>query len=127
MPFGLINAGATFQRAMDITFRGLINQSVVVHLYDVTVFSRNKDDHIAHLRAILQRCRKYDISLNPKKSIFIVEQGKLLGFIVSSEGMIINPEITQVILKLPPPSSKNSMQSFLGQINFVRRFVPNLW
>jgi hypothetical protein len=63
--------------------------------------------------------------LNPKKSIFAVEQGKLLGFIVSSEGMIINPERTQVIAKLPPPSSKKTMQSFLGQINFMRRFIPN--
>jgi hypothetical protein len=49
MPFGLINAGATFQRAMDIDFRGLINQSVVVYLDDVTVFSKNKTDHLAHL------------------------------------------------------------------------------
>jgi hypothetical protein len=63
--------------------------------------------------------------LNPKKSIFAVEQGKLLGFIVSSDGMIIDPERTQVIAKLPPPTSKKSMQSFLGQINFVRIFVPS--
>jgi hypothetical protein len=125
MPFGLINAGATFQRAMDIAFRGLINQSIVVYLDDVTVFSKNKNDHLTHLRAVLLRCRKYGISLNPKKSIFAVEQGKLLGFIVSSDGMIIDPERTQVIAKLPPPTSKKSMQSFLGQINFVRRFVPS--
>ena len=114
MPFGLINTGATFHRAMDITFWGLINQSVVVYLDDVTVFSKNKEDHLAHLWSILQRCHKYSISLNPKKSIFAVEQGKLLGFIVSSKGMIIDPERTQVISKLPPPSSKKSMQSFLG-------------
>jgi hypothetical protein len=54
MPFGLINAGATFQRAMDIAFRGLINQSVVVYLDDVTIFSKNKNDHLAHLQAVLQ-------------------------------------------------------------------------
>jgi hypothetical protein len=90
----------------------------------VTIFSKNKTDHLAHLRAVLQGCRKYVISLNPKKSIFAVEQGKLLGFIVSSEGMIINPERTEVITKLPPPTSKKSVQSFLGQINFVRRFIP---
>ena len=89
---------------MDITFRGLINQSVVVYLDDVTIFWKNKEDHLVDLRSVLQRCRKYDISLNPKKSIFIVEQGKLLGFIISSEGMIIDPERTQVISKLPPPS-----------------------
>jgi hypothetical protein len=75
---------------MDIAFRGLINQFIVVYLDDVTVFSKNKTDHLAHLRAVLQRCHKYDISLNPKKSIFVVEQGKILGFIVSSEGMIID-------------------------------------
>ena len=73
MPFGLINVGATFQRAMDIDFQGLINQSVVVYSDDVTIFSKNKNDHLAHLRAVLLRCRKYDISLNPKKSIFAVE------------------------------------------------------
>jgi hypothetical protein len=126
MPFGLINVGATFQRAMDISFHGLINQSVVVYLDDVTIFSKNKKDHLSHLRTVLERCRKYGISLNPKKSVFVVEQGKLLGFIVSSDGMIIDPERTQAIAKLPPPpSSKKSMQSFLGQINFVRRFVPS--
>ena len=110
---------------MEIAFRGLINQSVIVYLDDVTVFSKNKYDHLAHLRSVLQQCHKYDISLNPKKSIFAVEQGKLLKFIVSSKGIIIDPERTQVISKLPPPSSKKSMQSFLGQINFIRRFVPS--
>ena len=49
MPFGLINVGATFQRAMDAAFRGLINHSVVVYLDDVTVFSKNRSDHISHL------------------------------------------------------------------------------
>jgi hypothetical protein len=121
MPFGLINVGATFQRAMDIAFHGLINQSVVVYLDDVTVFSKNKGDHLAHLRSVLQRCRKYDISLNPKKSVFAVEQGKLLSFIVSNEGMIIDPERTQVISKLPPPSSKKSMQSFPRSDKFCQK------
>jgi len=123
--FGIINVEATFQRAMDIAFCGLINQSVAVYLDDVTVFSKNKRDHLSHLRFVLQLCRKYNISINPKKSVFVVEQGKFLGFIVSNEGMIIDPERTQVISKLPHPSSKKSMQSFLGKINFVRRFVPS--
>jgi hypothetical protein len=54
-----------------------------------------------------------------------VEQGKLLGFIVSKNEIIIDPKITQAIAKLPCPSSKKAMQSFLGKINFVRRFVPS--
>jgi hypothetical protein len=67
MPFGLINAGAIFHRAMDISFRCLINLSIVVYLDYVTVYSKNKDDHLAHLRAVLLRCRKYNISLNPQE------------------------------------------------------------
>jgi hypothetical protein len=83
MPFGLINTGATFQRAIYIVFRGLINKCVVVYLDDMTVYSKNKEDHIQHLTHIFKRCRKYDISLSPKKTIFSVEEGKLLGHAIS--------------------------------------------
>jgi hypothetical protein len=76
MPFGLINVGATFQRAMDITFRGLINKSMVVYLDDITIYSRDRSEHVHHLRQIFDRCRRYGISLNPKKTIFAVTEGK---------------------------------------------------
>jgi hypothetical protein len=91
MPFGLINAGETFQRAMDVAFRGLINRCVVVYLDDVTVYSKNREEHIQHLTQIFERCRKYGISLNPKKTIFGVEEGKLLGHIISQAGIHIDP------------------------------------
>ena len=83
MPFGLINARATFQRVMDATFRGLINHYVVVYLDGITVFSKNRPDHISHLRKVLECCKKFGISLNPKKSIFPVTERILLGFVVS--------------------------------------------
>lgn len=124
MSFGLINAGATFQRAMDIAFRGLINQSMVFYLDDVTIYSKKRSDHLFHLRQVLDRCRKYGISLNPKKSIFVVDKGKLLGFIVSRSGMTIEPEKIQSIENIPMPSNKKGMSSFLGKISFVKRFVP---
>ena len=66
MPFILINVGATFQRAMNISFWGL-NQSVYVYLDDITFFLMKKKDHLSHLRGVLEHCRKYGISLNPKK------------------------------------------------------------
>ena len=56
MPFGLINVGATFQQAMDIAFRGLINKSVVVYLDDIMVYSKNQEDHVPHLKDIFERC-----------------------------------------------------------------------
>ena len=74
---------------------------------------------------IFERCRKYGISLNSKKSMFVVTEGKILGFIVSKDRMIIDPERTDSIEKIGLLSLKNAMQYFLSKINFVRRFVPN--
>jgi len=70
IPFGLINAGAMFQCAMDIAFIGLINSSVVIYLNDIIVYSKHRNNHINHLKNIFERCRKYGISLNPKKCYF---------------------------------------------------------
>ena len=97
MPFGLINAREKFQRAMEIPFRGLINKCVVVYLDDVTIYSKNREDHIQHLTQIFERCRIYDISLNPKKNIFGVEEGKLLGHFISQVGILIDPERIKAI------------------------------
>jgi hypothetical protein len=83
VPFGLINEGATFQRAMDVSFRGRINKCVVVYLDNVTMYSKNREDHIRHLTHIFERCMKYNISLNLEKTIFGVEEGKLPGHIIS--------------------------------------------
>jgi hypothetical protein len=125
MPFRLIIAGETFQRAMDVAFQGLINKCVVVYLDDVTVYSKNREDHIQHLTQIFERCRKYSISLNPKKTIFGVEEGKLLGHIISQIRIRIDPKWIRAITQLPLPHNKNSMQYFFGKINFVRKFTPD--
>eukprot|EP00253_Pinus_taeda_P019803 PITA_19803 len=71
-------------------------------------------------------CRKYDISLNPKKSLFSLEEGMLLGHIISKDGIRIDPEIIQAILQIPYPRNIKELQAFLGKINFLRRFIPNL-
>jgi len=100
MPFGLINAGATFQRAMDISFRGLMNRSVVVHMDEITMYSYHRRDHVYHLRHIFERCQRYGISLNPKKSMFAAIERKLLGHILSKEGIVIDPERIQTIMRI---------------------------
>ena len=126
MSFGLANVGATFQKAMDMAFGNLMYKIVLVYLDDITVFSKEAKDHIFHLRQVLERCREFGISLNPKKSVFAVHEGKLLGYIVSKHGTTIDPERVQAILELPLPSHKKGLQSFLGRINFVRRFIPDI-
>eukprot|EP00253_Pinus_taeda_P020112 PITA_20112 len=102
-------AGATFQRAMDTAFRGLINRTVVVYLDDITVFSKERSNHLHDLNQIFQRCKRYGISLNPKKSFFALDQGKLLGFIVSRDDIYINPDRIKEISEIPFPHNKKSM------------------
>ena len=70
MPFGLKNAGATFQRAMDIAFAKEIHDFLVIHLDDLTIFSKSDQQHMDHLRQVCTKFRKYGISLNPKKPLF---------------------------------------------------------
>jgi len=79
MPFGLINVGATFQRAMDLSFFGKVNQFIIIYLDDFTVFSESDAKHIKHLRKVFQRCRKFGISLNPKRNIVFQEGREIVS------------------------------------------------
>lgn len=123
MPFGLINDGDTFQRAMDIALKGLVNKTVLIYLDDITVYSKKRGNHLKDLKQIFQRCLRYGISLNPKKFFFALSEGKLLGFIVSKFGIHIDPDRMKEISEISLPHNKKAMQSFLGQINFVKIFV----
>ena len=126
MPFGLLNVGATFQRVMDYAFNELIGKIIEIYQDDLTIFSKERSDHIGHLRKVFERCRKFGISLNPAKLVLGIDEGKLLGHIISKDGVKIDPERVEAIKKVPLPQNKKSLQSFNGQINFIRRFIPNL-
>jgi ribonuclease HI len=89
IPFVLMNARATFQRAMDIAFIGEKDNFVVIYLDDITVFSQSDKEHYHQLKKVFLKCRKFGLSLNPKKSLFSMKEGKLLGHIVSAEGVRI--------------------------------------
>jgi hypothetical protein len=67
MTFGIMNVGVNFQRAMDIAFVDEKDKFIVIYLDDITVFSDSDDQHLEHLRKVFKKCRKFDISLNPKK------------------------------------------------------------
>jgi len=84
MAFVLMNAGATFQRAMDISFIGEKEKFVVIYLDDIIIFLRSDKEHYHHLKKFYLMCRKFGLSLNPKKSLFAMKEGKLLGHIVSA-------------------------------------------
>ena len=126
IPFGLKNAGATFQSSIDIAFAKEIHDFLVIYLDDLTVFSKSNQQHLDHLRQVFLRCRKYGISLNPKKSLFGLEEGKLLGHIISKDGIRIDPARIEAILQIPHPRNVKELQDFLGKINFLRRFISSL-
>ena len=109
MPFGLMNAGATFQRAMDITFSEEKDKMVVVYLDDITVFSRREEDHLKHLERILLKCRRFGISLNPTKSVFALTSGKLLGHIIYKYGIKIDPSRINAIQKVDLPRNRKEI------------------
>jgi hypothetical protein len=125
MPFGLMNARATFQRAMDIAFIGEKHKFVVIYLDDITIFSSSNEEHLQHLKQTFEKCRRYGISLNPQKSHFAMEEGNILGHIVSPQGIKIDLERVKAIQKIDISRNKKSIQSFIGKINFLRRFIPN--
>jgi hypothetical protein len=69
---------------MDMAFMGEKDKFMVIHLDDITIFSKSDDEHLQHLEQIFRKCRRYGISLNPKKSHFLMPKEKLLGHIISA-------------------------------------------
>jgi hypothetical protein len=124
LPFGLKNVGATFQCAMSYDFHD-IKHIVQPYLDNLLAHSMHPSDHPSYLQAIFLHCRFYRILLNPHKCVFCVEYGRLLGFIVSSQGIRVDPLKVEVILNLPPPSSLRQLQILQGKANLLHHFDPN--
>jgi len=76
---------------MDITFTDERDKFVVIYLDDIIVFSKSESAHLKRLMTVFTKCSKFGVSLNPKKSHFAMKEGKLLGHIVSKEGIQIDP------------------------------------
>ena len=106
IPFRLMNARETFQRAMDIAFADERGKFVVIYMDEINVYCRWDKDHIRHLERVFIKYRKYGISLNPRKSNFALEEGRLLGHIISKEGIKINLDRVKGILRVEEPRSK---------------------
>ncbi len=127
MTFGLKSAGATYQRAMNYIFHDLIGLLVEIYIDDVVVKSKDEvDDHIAGLGKVFERTRKYGLKINPTKCSFSVSAGQFLGFLVHERGIEVPQRSIIAIQKIKPPEDKKQLQSLIGKINFVRRFISNL-
>ena len=123
MPFGLKNAGATYQRLMNKMFAYQIGRNVQVYVDDMLVKSLRENDHLNDLQETFDTLRSYKMKLNPSKCVFGVTAGKFLGFMVSQRGIKVNPEKVRAILELGPPRTVKAVQSLNGKVAALNRFV----
>ena len=123
MPFGLKNAGATYQRLVNRMFQKQIGTTMEVYIDDMLVKSTTTELHIAHLAEAFQILRNYNMKLNPAKCAFGVSAGKFLGFIVNHRGIEANLDKIKVVLNMPSPSGIKEVQRLTGRIATLSRFV----
>ncbi|XP_052295858.1 uncharacterized protein LOC127901870 [Citrus sinensis] len=116
MPFGLKNAGATYQRLVNKVFKPLIGKTMEVYVDDMITKSKIPKEHVRHLEETFELLRKYKMKLNPEKCAFGVESGKFLGFMVSHRGIEANPEKIQAIVQMTSPRNLKEMQSLTGRL-----------
>ena len=123
MPFGLKNAGATYQRLVNRMFQKQIGTTMEVYIDDMLVKSTIAELHIAHLSEAFQILRNYNVKLNPAKCAFGVSAEKFLGFIVNHRGIEANPDKIKAVLDMPSPSGIKEVQRLTGWIAALSRFV----
>ena len=111
MIFGLKNAGATYQRAMNYIFHDLIGKLVEIYIDDVVVKSMSAGGHLEDLRKVLERTRKFGLKMNPKKCAFGVSAGQFLGFLVHERGIEIGLKSQEAIRTMRPPTTKKICRS----------------
>ncbi|CAL8993069.1 unnamed protein product [Prunus brigantina] len=126
MPFGLKNAGATYQRAMTAVFHDMMGKEVEDYVDDLVVKSKTRGSHQEVLRRVLEKCRLHRLRMNPKKFAFGVSSGKLLGFQVHQHDIDVDPEKTRAINSLAPLRNPKELKSFMGILSYIRRFIPGL-
>ena len=110
---------------MDIAFSEERDKFVVIYMNDITLFFESDEKNFQHLERVFQKCMKFGVSLNPKKSHFALQEGKLLGHIISKEGIKIDDSRVEAIEKIDIPRRRKEVQSFIGKVKFLRRFIPN--
>ncbi|WJX58397.1 hypothetical protein P8452_43858 [Trifolium repens] len=123
MPFGLKNAGATYQRLMDRVFSEQIGKNLEVYIDDMVVKTTEEGEHDQDLDDILASVRKYNMRLNPAKCSFGVQSGKFLGFMLTNRGIEANPDKCQAIIDMRSPTTVKEVQQLTGRIAALSRFL----
>jgi hypothetical protein len=125
MPFGLCNAPTTFMRVMDDVFRPFIDDFVIVYLDDILVFSGTWDEHVRHVKQVLDTLQREKLYVKLSKCEFGKTTLVYLGHIVGGGQLKIDPSKIDVIVNWPEPKSVTEVLSFLSAVQYWRRFIPN--
>lgn len=123
LPFGLVNAPATFQRLMDRLLFELKGEECFVYLDDIIIFSETFDEHCTRLGNVLERLRAANLKVNLEKCAFLQESVKYLGHIVTADGVKPDPEKVRAVEEYPVPRTVREVKGFLGLAGYYRRFI----
>ncbi|XP_052210357.1 uncharacterized protein LOC127813436 [Diospyros lotus] len=123
MPFGLKNAGDTYQRMVNKVFKELLGDTMEAYVDDMIIKSREKESHVKKLAQVLEVFKQYEMRLNPTKCAFGVQFGKFLGYMITQRGIEVNPEKIQPILDMEPPTSIKEVQRLTGRMAALGRFL----
>jgi hypothetical protein len=126
MTFGLKNASAMYQRAMNLIFHDLLRVVMEVYIDDVVGKSVGFKEHMTDLKLLLERMKKYGQRMNPLNWAFVVTSGWFLGFVVHEYIIQIGPKKIESIEKIGKPVCKKDVQKLLGKINYLCYFICNL-
>ncbi|CAL9687239.1 unnamed protein product [Knipowitschia caucasica] len=123
MPFGISSASEVFQRSMEQLFAGY---PCAIIVDDIIVGGRDAAEHDANLKKVLDRAREINLKLNPRKCKFRLDQVCYVGHLFTKEGLKADPTKTEAISKMPVPEDSLAVQRFLGMVNYLGKFIPNL-
>jgi hypothetical protein len=126
MTFGLKNGGATYKKCVHTVLEGQIRQNVETYIDDIVVKSEKCEDLLDDLKETFDNLRRFKMMLNPKKCVFGVSSGKLLGYMVSSRGIDANPKKAEAIENLQPPQTRKEIQKLAGMMTALSRFISKL-
>ena len=119
MPFGLTNAPSTFMRLMIELLKRFLDKFVIVYLDDILIFSKTKEEHLDNIRQVLQRLKEEKLLINLKKCSFMQEEIVYLGFVISADGLKMDPKKVKSILEWPTPKNQSEVRSFHGWLVFT--------
>jgi hypothetical protein len=124
MPDGLKNAGCTFSRMIEIVLHPQIRRNILAYVDDIVVKSVQRRDHISDLTETFANLRAANLKLNPEKCIFSIHNGKVLGCVVSTKGIEVNPDKIKALVEMQDPVSMNDVQKLTGRVAALNRFIP---